>query len=299
MGLFQSKPAPVFPYAISPPPPVQARSGILSTIMILIGVVVLVLLGMSFYNYLRKRSGQQPISLFSSAASSGDKAPVPVDGKTKTVIPAIDVPVGSSMDMGVQFWMYISDWDYKFGQEKAILERVSSTNESIKTPMISLSPNENTLNVRVSLFPSGTEAGVVAPNGDMNATGDSFNCSVENVPLQSWFAVSVTVFQRNLDVYINGKLVKSCVLPGVPKPASGDIVLNNNGGFSGSICNVHSYTNMLTPEDAQAFFAAGTNCAPPVAPQVDKDSVFITLFGYTFRFTTLNQAGKEISSYTF
>lgn len=302
MGLFQSRPtpAPYFPYAVAAPPvPVQPRTSILSTIMILLGVFVLILLGMSFYNYLRKRSGEKPISLWPTTSSSGDKAPAPIDGKTKTVIPAAEVPTGASMDMGVQFWMYISDWDYKFGQEKSILERVSPTNANIKTPMISLSPNENTLNVRVSIFPSGDQAGVAAPNGNMNATGDSFTCSVENVPLQSWFAVSVTVFQRNLDIYINGKLVKSCILPGIPKPASGDIILNNNGGFSGSICNVHSYGSMLTPEDAQAFFVAGTSCAPPVAAKVDKDSVFITLFGYTFRFTTLDQMGKEISSYTF
>lgn len=297
MGLFQSKPAaPLYPYGFSQPAP-PARTG--STVVTILGVILLVLLGMSFYNYLRKRSGQQPISLWPTSSSSGDKAPAPVDGKTKTVIPASEVPLGSSMDMGVQFWMYISDWDYKFGQEKSILERVSPTNQAIKTPMISLSPNENTLNVRVSLFPTSNEAGVAAPNGNMNATGDSFTCSVENVPLQSWFAVSVTVFQRNLDIYINGKLVKSCVLPGIPKPASGDIILNNNGGFSGSICNVHSYPSMLTPDDAQTFFLAGTSCSPPVAAKVDKDSVFITLFGYTFRFTTLDNAGKEISSYTF
>lgn len=257
----------------------------------------MVILGLSFYNYLRKQSGKEPISIWSTSGSSGDKTPAPVDGKTKTVIPAAEVPLNSSMDSGVQFWMYISDWDYKFGQEKPVLERVAPNSESIKSPMISLSPTENTLQVRVSIFPSGQEAGAATPGAD--TTGDSFTCSVENVPLQSWFAVSVTIFQRNLDIYINGRLVKSCVLPGVPKPATGDIILNNNGGFSGSICNVNSYANMLKPEDAQSFFAAGTSCSPPVAPTVDKDSVFITLFGYTFRFSTLDKMGKEISSYTF
>jgi hypothetical protein len=126
---------------------------------------------------------------------------------------------------------------------------------------------------------------------------------VENVPLQTWFSVSVTVFQRNLDIYINGRLVKSCVLRAIPKPAVGDIILNDSGGFSGGLCNVNYYNTMLGPEDAKEFHAKGTTCAPPataggVTP-VDKDSFFITLFGYTFRFSTLDKAGKELNSFTF
>jgi hypothetical protein len=110
------------------------------------------------------------------------------------------------------------------------------------------------------------------------------------------------VFQRNLDVYINGRLVKSCVLPGIPKPVVGDIVIGDNGGFSGSVCSVNSYTNMLGPDDARAFFAGGTRCqapSPTKAAAVDPNSTFVTLFGYTFRFSTLDKAGKELSSYTF
>jgi hypothetical protein len=59
---------------------------------------------------------------------------------------------------------------------------------------------------------------------------------------------------------------------------------------------------MLTPSDAKDFFAAGTNCrapTPTTVDPVDKDSFFVTLFGYTFRFSTLNKEGKELSSYTF
>jgi hypothetical protein len=108
------------------------------------------------------------------------------------------------------------------------------------------------------------------------------------------------VFQRNLDIYINGRLVKSCVLQGVPRVALGDIILADNGGFSGSICNVNAYSKMIGPEEAQAFYAKGTTCQAPAGPKdVDKDSLFITLFGYTFRFSTFNKKGEELSSYTF
>jgi hypothetical protein len=261
-----------------------------------VGAAFLILLGIVAYNYLRRQTGQSELAIWSTSTSSGDKTPSPVDGTKKLVIPAAEVPIGGGLDSGVQFWMFIKDWDYKFSQQKEVLKRVQGTDAS---PFITLHPTDNTLQVRVSVYPNSPSAGA-ASVPTSSSTGDSFTCTVENVPLQSWFSVSVTVFQRNLEIFINGRLVKSCVLPGIPKPVSGDVVIGDNGGFSGSICNFNSYGSMLGPEDAQAFFAAGTNCQAPtptkVAP-VDKNSVFITLFGYTFRFSTLDKSGKELSSY--
>jgi hypothetical protein len=196
--------------------------------------------------------------------------------------------------------MYISDWNYKFGSDKDVVKRIVPNNPATTAPRIFLSPSDNTLNVRISVFPTDGAAGAANPTS--SSTGDSFTCSVENVPLQSWFAVSVTCFQRNLDIYINGRLVKSCVLPGVPKPAVGDIILNDNGGFSGSICNLNWYNSMLSPDNSKDFHAKGTQCAPPAAAgvtPVDENSVFVTLFGYTFRFSKIAKDGKELSSYTF
>ena len=239
-----------------------------------------------------------PVNLFGGGEGSGDKTPTIVDGKSKTTVSAAELPTSGSGESSVQFWMFIKDWDYRFGQAKDVLKRVSSTNVAHVSPRVQLSPSENTLDVAVSLFPSGQQApGAVS---GVSAAGDLQTCSVENVPLQTWFSVSITVFQRNLDIYINGRLVKSCVLQGVPRVALGDIILADNGGFSGSICNVNAYSKMIGPEEASAFYAKGTTCQAPAGPKdVDKDSLFITLFGYTFRFSTFNKKGEELSSYTF
>jgi len=300
MGLFQSRPTPS-PYVTLQPTYAAkpATGGWMPILGSIIGGFILIYLGLAFFNYIQKREGQPGLP-FMDAKSSGDKAPAPVDGKTKTVIPAGEIPIGTGADYGLQYWMYISDWDYRFGQDKEILKRVASNNPSIVGPRIFLAPSENTLHVRVSLYPSNTDAASAEPG--TSSTGDSFTCSVENVPLQSWFAVSVTVFQRNLDIYINGRLVKSCVLPGIPKPALGDVILADNGGFAGSICNVNGYGTMLQPEDAKSFHAKGTSCAPPAVAgkvQVDEDSLLVRMFGYTFRFARLSKDGKELNSYTF
>jgi len=300
MGLFQSRPANTASFvALQPTTPAPATGGWMTTLVSIVGGFILLYLGLAFFNYIQKREGQPGVS-FMDAKSSGDKTPAPVDGKTKTVIPAGEIPIGTGADYGLQYWMYISDWDYRFGQDKEILKRVASNNANIVGPRIFLAPTENTLHVRISLYPSNTDAASAEPG--TSSTGDSFTCSVENVPLQSWFAVSVTVFQRNLDIYINGRLVKSCVLPGIPKPALGDVVLADNGGFSGSICNVNGYGSMLQPADTKSFHAKGTSCAPPAAGgkvEVDDNSLLVRLFGYTFRFARLSKDGKELNSYTF
>lgn len=303
MGLFQSKPtSPSYPIGIGPSPaPIVPRPSTNYGMVIgsILGGLVLLYLGLTFYNYLRKRQGLTTINI-AGDTSSGDKAPRSLDGKVKTTISAGELPAGSGAEYGLQYWMFIRDWDYKFGQEKQIVKRVASSGSAAASPYITLHPTDNSLQVRVAIFPNDSTAGAATPSST-GTTGDSFTCTVENVPLQAWFSVSVTVFQRNLDIYINGRLVKSCVLPGVPRPVSGDIVIGDGGGFSGNVCNVHVYPNMLGTEEAKAFFSAGTTCGEPGPSKgsvVDPNSTFITIFGYTFKFSTLDKSGKELSSLT-
>jgi len=284
-------------------PETSGGGGALRIVFAVAGGILLLYIGYKFYNYIRRRNGlpELTFSLLGPPAAASGEVSVPVDGKSRTVIAASDVPSDGGVNYGVQYWMYIKDWDYRFGQNKEILKRVATTSAGTMGPRIFLSPSENTLNVRVSLFADDSAAGAATPGAD--TTGDSYTCSVENVPLQSWFAVSVTVFQRNVDVYINGRLVKSCVLPGLPRPATGDMILNDDGGFSGTICNVNYYNQMLTPEDAKTFFTKGTLCegikqGGKAAPPPAKDSIMFALFGYTFRFSTLAKDGSELNSYT-
>lgn len=235
--------------------------------------------------------------------SAVDNAPLPVDGKKATVIPAASVPLTSGSDYGLQYWMYIKDWDYAFGSVKPVIMRTDSTNPMIMNPNITLNPVENNLDISVSIFGSdSTSSGASnpAPANGAGATGDTFKVSVENVPLQTWFAVTVTCFQRNLDVYINGKLVKSAVLPGVARPAVGDITMGAKGGFSGSICNVKSYNKMLGPSDAASFYSAGTNCSSIVQGASNggtNTASSLNIFGYKINFGITDSSGKSVAGF--
>ena len=270
----------------------NAMSVVMKSLVVLVGLIIVILAALFIYNAVAISTGKKPTTLL-GAPTVPDQMPLPADGKTKTTISGSNAPIVQGADNSVQFWMYIKDWDYNFSKKKSVLYRKDSTTPSFRNPDISLHPTDNSLDVTVSIYPGNQSA--------TSSTGDSFTLTAENVPLQSWFSVSVTVFQRNLDVYINGKLVKSAVLPGVPRPAAGDIVTGDLGGFSGQICNVHAYPNMIGPSDASAFFSAGTNCAsfatsPSSSDTTTDGTTKLTLFGYTFTFGIRDAvSGKVIS----
>jgi len=190
---------------------------------------------------------------------------------------------------GYQFWMYVTDWNYKFGKDKHVMSRDDPSNSAIMNPMISLHPTDNTMKVSVSIFPSGDSSkSEPAPAGHSGSTDDVFVCEIPNIPLQTWLAVTVSVSTRNLDVYLNGKLVKSCFLTGVPKPVSGSVTLNKDGGFSGWMCAFYHYAKLLVPSDAQSFYSSGVPCNVPG-----------TSSNYKVTFGVRDTKGEVVSKYVF
>lgn len=230
--------------------------------------------------------------------SSGDLAPTFHDATTSTSIQGNRAPLSAERDggYGMQWWMYVKDWNYGYGKKKSVVKRPDSTNGAVMNPHISLHPTDNSLQVSVSVYPAtegGSGKAEPAAAGHSGSSDDVFVCDVPNIPLQTWFSVSVTVFGRNMDIYIDGKLVKSCFLSGVPKPAVGDIQLTPDGGFSGRICGFYHYPKMLTPADAMTFWSAGTSCRNQTT--TGKSSAT----GYSVKFGVYDQLGKEVQEYAF
>jgi hypothetical protein len=224
----------------------------------------------------------------------------PVDGKSSTYVAGSSAPLsaGTQGGYGIQWWMYVKDWNYGYGKEKPVLSRSDTTDPSVMNPNVTLHPTDNALRVSVSIFPTDPNSSgksEPAPASHPDSTDDVFTCEVPNIPLQKWFSVSLTVFDRNMDIYIDGKLVKSCFLSGVPKPAVGDIQISKDGGFSGLLCNVSTYPKMLTPTDAATFFAASTSCRS----MTESSTPLTDTTGYSVKFGVYDTVGKEIQQYTF
>jgi hypothetical protein len=211
--------------------------------------------------------------------------------KSAKEVSTVSVPDnGVEGSYGYQFWMYVTDWNYKFGQEKHIMSRADPTNSAIMNPLVTLHPTDNTMKVSVSIFPSTENSSKAepAPAGHSGSTDDVFVCEIPNIPLQTWLAVAVTVSTRNLDVYLNGKLVKSCLLSGVPKTVSGSVTLNSDGGFSGWMCAFYHYAKLLVPAEVQSFYNSGVPCNVP-----DTKSNYKVQVGFN------DTKGEVVSKYMF
>jgi hypothetical protein len=228
--------------------------------------------------------------------------PDAVDAQKGTTVTAAGAPLsaGNQGAYGMQWWMYIKDWNYGYGQEKPVLIRPDSTNPAIMNPKVTLHPTDNVLRIAVSVFPSDYSGGVSepAPANAPETADDVFTCEVPNIPLQSWFSVSLTVFERNLDVYLNGMLVKSCFLSGVPKPAVGDIKITPNGGFSGQVCGLQTSSKVINPSDALAFYGASNSCVT-TNPNAPNASAMANTTGYSVKFGLFDTVGKQLREYTF
>ncbi len=242
------------------------------------------------------------LNTITGSADSGDLLPNLHDATKQGLVAGTSVPLSSDTQgaYGMQWWMFVKDWNYGFGKEKVVVSRADPTNQNVLNPKVSMHPTDNTLKVSISIFPDsegGSSKSEPAPATGGGNTDDVYVCEVPNIPLQSWFSVGVSVFSRNLDVYIDGKLVKSCFLPGVPKPATGDVLLTPGGGFSGYMCNFNHYARMLTPGDASNFHGAGTSCQSKVPTNGTGGGTAGT--GYSVKFGVYNMEGKEVQEYTF
>jgi hypothetical protein len=218
-------------------------------------------------------------------ALASDIAPTEVDGKVGSTVAS----TVSGSNTSLQFWMYIKDWSYKYGETKPVIAQTSSTNPGTSVPAVTLHPTDNSLQIAISLYPSGTDL-----NSVNTGSGTQQIVTVENVPLQSWFAVSITVYGRQVDVYINGRLQQSHTLDGVPMPASGKIIIGGGGGFGGAVCTVHSASNKIDSSDAGAFYGAGTACSGSTPAASTSSLSNLSLFGYTFVFGVKDSAGKDV-----
>lgn len=223
-----------------------------------------------------------------------------VTTNTSMVIPGSSIPVSvgtNGGNYGVQWWMFIQDWNYKFGQEKTVITRgaVGALN-----PYVFLDSIENTLDVKINLMSGSSGSGgssEPAPVGfSGSSTDDSYTCKVKNVPLQSWFAVSLSVSNRNVDIYLNGMLVRSCLLPAVPKAPGGDAGVMTNGGFSGNLAALNFYAGALNPSMAMSFYQAG----PPAAAVAQTSSTSTSpTKPYVVKLAVVDPTGQELNKYTY
>jgi len=167
------------------------------------------------------------------------------DAKVVTKILPDNLEQANAANYAYSTWFYVDDWSYKYGEPKIILGRLDS--DLNPSPSIVLGAIENNLQIETTVYPN-----------DESSTASTHTCNVANVPIQKWVNVIVSLYGRTLDVYIDGKLVRTCVLPGVAKIASkSPVYVTPLGGFSGYTANIHYYGDALNPQQAYNIYRKG------------------------------------------
>lgn len=82
--------------------------------------------------------------------------------------------------------------------------------------------------------------------------------TIENINIQKWVNIVVTFNNRTLDVYINGKLVKSRPFKNIINAKhNGGIEVGNEQGFGGYIAKTQYYPYFITPAKAWKIYRGG------------------------------------------
>ena len=83
-------------------------------------------------------------------------------------------------------------------------------------------------------------------------------CLIDNIPIQKWVNIIVSMYGRTLDLYLDGKLVRTCVIPGVPRVDNDiDINVTPSGGFSGWTSAFKYWSNASNPQEAYNIYKEG------------------------------------------
>ena len=218
---------------------------------------------------------------------------------------------GNTGNFTYSIWCYIDDWNYRYGEEKVVFGRmVSGSNPLQPCPSVILGALENNLIVSLTVFPgldsepltsgTATATSATATSGTATATSGTatattttnntmiYRCAVANIPIQKWVNLLVSVYGRSMDIYIDGKLVRTCVLPGVANiDSNAPVYITPNGGFSGWTSTFQYFANATDPQTAWNIYEAGYG-----------SSMLSNLFGkYTVK-VSLMEGNTEDSSFS-
>jgi hypothetical protein len=224
-------------------------------------VVVLLVALYYLYNFLTDTSGLLGMNVLKTVSTSSPGSPYVTksDG-----LPA----VYEGGELSINTWVYINDYATRKGYNKHLL---SFGGDNFLTCLLYFGPYKNSLSVRVQTKPSDelgssvdlktdtvkklfnsavTETSLIDPNTP---------CDISTVDMQRWVQITLALNNKTCDVYIDGKLSRSCILPSFYKvdKINTKLTLCETQGFGGFISNTSMYNYALNPEQIWKLYMTG------------------------------------------
>ena len=243
-------------------PGIGGFGGMTQTITSIVFVILGAVLLYYIYKYFFESQGLDSKALVTTAIPGN-----PTKTPSTYEIPA----VYEGGEYSITFWTYITAFKDQVGKAKHILELApnSTTGTPASTLVVGLGPFNNKLMVRVSTNATGSEVltqanvqnifqGTAVPPGQlMNDTMPV--CDLPEVELQRWVCFGIVLNGRTVDVYMDGKLARSCVLPSfyTVDPNGVSMKILQYGGFDGYLSNLYVHNQALNPDQMYRIYMSG------------------------------------------
>jgi hypothetical protein len=245
-----------------------------ATNIIIIIVVILVIIVLIYF--IQKSSFNQ------TSLTSGL-----LDANKKVTISADKITAGSngSVNYTWSVWIYVSDWSYRLGEKKIVIKRGKGDE---RCPEITLGETENNLTIHQAVYLDGGESKSGFMDSTNSLNGSNSICTIPNIPIQQWVSIIVSLNGRDMDCYINGKLVKTCVLSNAAYVnADDDVLITPHGGFQGNVSSVKYWSTAISPQQAWNVYRSG--------PSGSSLSDLFTKYQLKFVFMTNGQEKGEFT----
>ena len=181
-------------------------------------------------------------------------------GKTGKIIDNSKFPVTSSNNFMYSVWFYIDEYNTNLSEFKIISSIIGLYNSTqfISTLDLVLTPYNNNLIVGITTTSASITSGT---NLGTNYGAPYYSIYyVENIPLQKWNCLTISVTDRTLDIYLEGKLVNSFILESFYMAATNQtLYLGNNteNFFKGYITRARYQAGGISPQEAYNIYKEG------------------------------------------
>lgn len=216
------------------------------------------------YKYLFSSNGLDGRTVISSIkpANPTDQRPYQSVGDS---LPAIY----EGGEVTINGWIYINDYSVRRGFNKHVF---SLGGDGFLTVAVYLGPYKNSLQVRVTTEDqaatnsslkisalSGTSGIFSSLITDSSLSDNSKPCDIQSIDLQKWVQVTIALNNKICDVYIDGKLARSCILPSFYRVDRTNFKFSSCdfGGFGGFVSNTSIYNYALNPEQVWKLYMSG------------------------------------------
>ena len=200
----------------------------MSPVAIILGIVITILIYV-LYNFFRNNTGAI-LTKTSNLNTTNDETVAITSGSISS---------GKSAIYSYGLWLYVNTWSST--STKTIFRRQnedSSDKNDIKLYLDTTTPT-----LKCDFY---TDYSTDTPLETVNIT--------TNFPIQKWVHIIVSVDNKIVDTYLDGKLITSQQLNGTPYVSKGDIYL---GKFDAYMANFQNWNSAMDPQTAWKTYMSG------------------------------------------